>query len=115
MNHRLEQLTKNLLAEEQDEARDLYNAARAVGLGPLKGAALCYRAGRLAGREECVQKMKAAYKQLQAARDRIAVLESSIEMTQGLAALINNPAPDRDINDIIAPTPGEETEAENHE
>lgn len=93
MNYRLEQLTKNLLAEEQDEARDLYNAARAVGLGPLKGAALCYRAGRLAGREECVQKMKAAYKQLQAARDRIAALETTDE----------------------APTPGDETEAENHE
>ena len=37
--------------------------------------------------------MKAAYKQLQAARDRIAALETTDE----------------------APTPGDETEAENHE
>ena len=93
MNHRLEQLTKNLRGGRTDEARDLYNAARAVGLGPLKGAALCYRGWTPCRAQECVQKMKAAYKQLQAARDRIAALETTDE----------------------APTPGDETEAENHE
>lgn len=115
MNHQLEQLAKNLLAQEQDEARNLFNAARSVGLGPIKAAALCYRAGRLAGRKECAQKMKAAYKQLQAARDRIAGLESSIETTFNLATLINNPEPNRDIDDIIAHTPGDETEDAEHE
>ena len=96
----IEELSRYLLASERDAARALYNEALALGHAPLRAAALVYRAGRLAGKEESKAREKAAYKALQAARDRIAELE-------GAAAAAPEGAD--------SPTPGEEMEVETHE
>ncbi len=97
----IEELSRYLLASELDAARALYNEALALGHAPLRAAALAYRAGRLAGREEARSREKAAYKALQAAKDRIAGLEAAAATTAPEGA--------------DSPTPGGETEAETHE
>ncbi len=116
-------IKKNMLVTEKEEAVALYNEARAAGYSPVMIAALAYKHGLNTGKRAGKINLKKAYKELAAANERIAVLESSESWHKQVHDLISNPAPDRELPELSAapdpnenqPTPGDEQEDMNNE
>lgn len=116
-------IKKSLLFIEHREAVALYNEAQAAGYSPVMIAALAYKHGLTTGKRGEKAILKKVYKELAAARERIAVLESSESWHKQIHDLVSNPSPDREIPELTAapdptdnkPTPGDEQEDVNNE
>ncbi len=116
-------IKKSLLFIEHREAVALYNEAQAAGYSPVMIAALAYKHGLTTGKRSEKANLKKVYKELAAARERIAVLESSESWHKQIHDLVSNPTPDREIPELTAapdptdnkPTPGDEQEDVNNE
>lgn len=116
-------IKNNLLFIEHREAVALYNEAQSAGYSPVMIAALAYKHGLTTGKRSEKANLKKVYKELAAARERIAVLESSENLHKQIHDLVSNPAPDRELPELTAapdptdnkPTPGDEQEDVNNE
>ena len=116
------ELKKLLLFSDWEEAKTIYNAALAVGHAPIMAAAITYKSGYLAGKAQQKENLKKTYRELAIAKERIGELETKATQER-IAYLLEHPAPDLKIEDVLAeidnsdtkPTPGEKQEAETNE
>lgn len=119
----LNELKKNLLLSEWEEARDIFNAAASAGYSHTMAAALAYKGGFLAGKARQKETIRKVYKELAIAQERISVLESANAMQERITNPINNPVPNLEMNEVLAeldhndkqPTHGEKQEDETDE
>lgn len=94
-------LSRELLASELVQAKSIFISARNAGHTPVIAAGMAYRAGRIAGRDEYRLRLKEAYKRNAALLEELDVMKSSESFKMTLDDLLNNPAPNRTIEEVL--------------